>query len=472
VPLVVYNTLTRKKEEFKPLVGNRVKMFVCGPTVYDLSHIGHARTYVAYDIIAKYLRYKGYSVFFIMNITDIDDKIINRAKEKGVDPLSLAEEYTKEFYSDMEALGINSINLYAKASEHIPEIISQISTLIEKGYAYVVDGNVYFDVSKFPDYGKLSHQKPEELKKHRIEPDPRKKNPNDFSLWKSQKSGEIAWDSPWGKGRPGWHIEDTAIALTYFNEQYDIHGGAIELIFPHHEAEIAQAEATTGKKPYVKYWIHTGVLYVNGKKMSKSLGNFITIKDALKKYSPELLKTFFALSHYRSSIDYNEEKINQAKEVLRNIHETYRLVKSSLKKAKNDESPLDQELLKLLDKYSKRFFEAMDDDFNTPKALSSLLSLSKEIKKFNLENLGKNALNKAVATFKELGSIIGIIKEEKEVVEEKIVEELVEIIVEIRDYLRKKKDWSISDKIREKLEKLGIVLEDTPEKTIWKWKVS
>ena len=472
MPLVVYNTLTRKKEEFKPLVGNRVKMFVCGPTVYDLSHIGHARTYVAYDIIAKYLRYKGYSVFFIMNITDIDDKIINRAKEKGIDPLSLAEEYTKEFYSDMEALGINSINLYAKASEHIPEIISQISTLIEKGYAYVVDGNVYFDVSKFPDYGKLSHQKPEELKKHRIEPDPRKKNPNDFSLWKSQKSGEIAWDSPWGKGRPGWHIEDTAIALTYFNEQYDIHGGAIELIFPHHEAEIAQAEATTGKKPYVKYWIHTGVLYVNGKKMSKSLGNFITIKDALKKYSPELLKTFFALSHYRSSIDYNEEKINQAKEVLRNIHETYRLVKSSLKKAKNDESPLDQELLKLLDKYSKRFFEAMDDDFNTPKALSSLLSLSKEIKKFNLENLGKNALNKAVATFKELGSIIGIIKEEKEVVEEKIVEELVEIIVEIRDYLRKKKDWSISDKIREKLEKLGIVLEDTPEKTIWKWKVS
>ncbi|MEM3506412.1 MAG: cysteine--tRNA ligase [Candidatus Bathyarchaeia archaeon] len=470
MPLIVYNTLTRGKEEFKPLVGNRVKMFVCGPTVYDLSHIGHARTYVAYDIIAKYLRYKGYSVFFIMNITDVDDKIINRAKEKGVNPLSLAEEYTKEFYSDMEALGINSINLYAKASEHIPEIISQISTLIEKGYAYVVDGNVYFDVSKFPDYGKLSHQKPEELKKHRIEPDPRKKNPSDFSLWKSQKNEEIAWNSPWGKGRPGWHIEDTAIALTYFNEQYDIHGGAIELIFPHHEAEIAQAEATTGKKPYVKYWLHTGILYVNGKKMSKSLGNFITIKDALKKYSPELIKTFFALSHYRSSIDYSEEKMNQAKEVFRQIHEAYKLIKSSFKKAKN-ESPFDQELLNLLDEHAKKFFEAMDDDFNTPKAISSLLGLSKAIRKLNLESFSKHALNKAINTFKELGSIIGILKEEKEL-EEKIVEGLIETIVEVRDYLKKKKDWSMSDKIREKLDKLGIILEDTPEKTLWKWKVS
>ncbi|MEM3521463.1 MAG: cysteine--tRNA ligase, partial [Candidatus Bathyarchaeia archaeon] len=360
--------------------------------------------------------------------------------------------------------------LYAKASEHIPEIISQISTLIEKGYAYVVDGNVYFDVSKFPDYGKLSHQKPEELKKHRIEPDPRKKNPSDFSLWKSQKNEEIAWNSPWGKGRPGWHIEDTAIALTYFNEQYDIHGGAIELIFPHHEAEIAQAEATTGKKPYVKYWLHTGILYVNGKKMSKSLGNFITIKDALKKYSPELIKTFFALSHYRSSIDYSEEKMNQAKEVFRQIHEAYKLIKSSFKKAKN-ESPFDQELLNLLDEHAKKFFEAMDDDFNTPKAISSLLGLSKAIRKLNLESFSKHALNKAINTFKELGSIIGILKEEKEL-EEKIVEGLIETIVEVRDYLKKKKDWSMSDKIREKLDKLGIILEDTPEKTLWKWKVS
>ncbi|MEM2896460.1 MAG: cysteine--tRNA ligase [Candidatus Bathyarchaeia archaeon] len=471
MPLIVYNTLSRRKEEFKPLVGNRVKMFVCGPTVYDLSHIGHARTYVAYDIIAKYLRYRGYSVFFIMNITDVDDKIINRAKEKGVDPLSLAEEYTEEFYSDMEALGIDSINLYAKASEHIPEMISQISTLIEKGYAYTVDGDVYYDTSKFLDYGKLSHQKPEELKKHRIEPDPRKKSPNDFSLWKSQKIDEIAWDSPWGKGRPGWHIEDTAIALTYFGEKYDIHGGAIELIFPHHEAEIAQAEAITDKKPFVNYWIHTGILYVKGKKMSKSLGNFITIKDALKKYSPELIKTFFALSHYRSPIDYDEEKISHAEKILRQIYEAYELAKSSFKKAKDGEGPLDQELLNLLGKHVERFFEAMDDDFNTPKALSSLLGLSKEIKRFNPENLSKDVLNKTIATFKELGSIIGILKEERRA-EEKVLEELIEIIVEARDYLKNKKDWRISDKIRERLRKVGIVLEDTPEKTVWKWKVS
>ena len=239
-------------------------MFVCGPTVYDFSHVGHARTYLAYDIIARYLRARGYSVFYIVNITDIDDKIINRANASGEDPLLLADKFTKDFFRDMEALGITSVNLYAKASEHVPEIIDQITTLIGNGHAYQVDGDVYFDVSKFPEYGKLSRQNIEKISVHEIAPHSRKRNVVDFALWKSQKPGEPAWDSPWGKGRPGWHIEDTAITTTYFGPQYDIHGGGLDLVFPHHEAEIAQAEAATGVKPLVRYWLHGGLLNIAG----------------------------------------------------------------------------------------------------------------------------------------------------------------------------------------------------------------
>ena len=258
--LRIYNTRTRSVEEFKPARGNRVYMFVCGPTVYDHSHIGHARTYLAYDIIARYLRARGFSLFYLMNITDIDDKIIARANESGEDPLRLADRFTKEFMRDMEALGITSVNLYAKASEHVPEIIAQIATLIQKGFAYQVEGDVYYDVAKFPRYGELSGQKIEQLVMHRIDPDARKRNVVDFALWKSQKPGEPAWESPWGKGRPGWHIEDTAITTTYFGPTYDLHGGGLDLVFPHHEAEIAQAEAATGVEPLVRFWVHGGLL--------------------------------------------------------------------------------------------------------------------------------------------------------------------------------------------------------------------
>ena len=262
-----------------------------------------------------------------MNITDVDDKILARAKERGVDPLELAREFEEKFYEDMEALDIRSVNLYARASEHIPEMIEQIETLLEKGYAYQVDGDVYYDISKFPDYGRLSRQRPEELVKHRVKVEPGKRNPQDFALWKRKKPGEaISWKAPWGEGRPGWHIEDTAITTTYLGNRYDIHGGAIELAFPHHEAEIAQAEAATGEKPFVKYWLHTGILNVKGQKMAKSLGNFVTIREALAKYDREVLRLFFASTHYRSPIDYREESLKMAEESLERLYNTLEAV--------------------------------------------------------------------------------------------------------------------------------------------------
>ena len=286
--LRIYNTMTRRIEEFKPLKGNRVYMYVCGPTVYDYSHIGHARTYIAYDVIARYLREKGYSVFYLMNITDVDDKIIRRAGERGVNPIELAREYERYFMEDMDALGIQSVNLYARASEYIDEIVDLIKVLMDKEFAYETETGVYFDTSRFKDYGKLSHKRPEELLVHRIEPDPTKKNPADFALWKKRDKDEIGWDSPWGYGRPGWHIEDTAIILTHFGPQIDIHGGAIELTFPHHEAEIAQAEAATGKKPFVRYWCHTGLLTVGGEKMKRKI---IPIAKSLRRMGFKIYAT-------------------------------------------------------------------------------------------------------------------------------------------------------------------------------------
>lgn len=262
--LVVFNTLTRRLELFEPLVGRRVFMFVCGPTVYDYSHLGHARTYVFYDTLARFLRKLGYSLFYLQNITDVDDKIVNRAAEEGRDPIELAKEFESYYYEDMRALNITSVNLYARASDYLKEIFEQIEALIKLGKAYVTESGVYFDITTFPDYGKLSGQKPEELRVHRIEPDPTKRNPGDFALWRNRPREEFGWESPWGYGRPGWHIEDTAISIKHFGKQYDIHGGAIELAFPHHEAEIAQAESLTGEKPFVKYWIHTGLLTVEG----------------------------------------------------------------------------------------------------------------------------------------------------------------------------------------------------------------
>jgi len=466
--LKIYNTMTSEEEEFKPIHGNRVNMFVCGPTVYDLTHIGHARTYIAYDIIARYLRYKGYSLFYLMNITDVDDKIINRAKERNLNPVDLAQQYTVEFYEDMASLRI-SVNLFAKASEYVAEIIAQVNTLLEKGYAYVVDGDVYYDISKFPEYGRLSRQKPDELKKHRIEPDPRKRNPNDFSLWKSQKPGELAWDSPWGKGRPGWHIEDTAITYTHFGSRYDIHGGAVELIFPHHEAEVAQAEAATGEKPLVKYWVHTGILNVKGQKMSKSLGNFITIKNALQRYDPDVLRLFFASSHYRSPIDFSEENLRSSKELLDRLYATYDRIQTLLERSKDATTFHKSQFTGIVSQHKEKFIEAMDDDFNTPAAIAVLVSLAKEVEKSIPSGFDEKTLRQIFETLKEMGSIIGIFEgREGKKPSRDISTELVNLTVEIRDEARRKNDWETADRIRDRLKKIGVILEDTAEGTKWR----
>ena len=463
----VMNTMSGTEEEFKPIHKNRVNMFVCGPTVYDHAHIGHARTYLAYDVIARYLRYKGFSLFYLMNITDVDDKIIERAKQRKINPLELSKNFNKEFLDDMLSLNMLSTNLFARASEHIPEMIDQIQRLLEKGYAYRVNGDIYFTISEFPDYGRLSGQKPEELKKHRIEPDPRKKDPSDFSLWKSRSKDELGWNSPWGWGRPGWHIEDTAITETYFGPQYDIHGGALELVFPHHEAEIAQAESVTGKKPLVKYWIHTGMVNVKGQKMSKSLGNFVTIKEILQKYNSNVLRIFFASSHYRSPIDYNEKNLENARENFRTISNAYNIAKNALDIKRSKGQNKDSNYLDDIQSHKNKFMEAMDDDFNTPIALSVMISFSKKLEAYVKEDPDVKIISESIQMLDDFCTIFGVNVRRVAVSEPKALEDFVELIIELRDEARKRNDWKAADRIREKLSSMRISIEDSSEGTKW-----
>jgi cysteinyl-tRNA synthetase len=442
-------------------------MFVCGPTVYDQSHVGHARTYLAYDIIARYLRTKGYSVFYLMNITDVDDKIISRANASGEDALVLAERFTKEFHRDMDALGITSVNLYAKASEHVPEIVDQISVLIQKGYAYQVDGDVYFDVSKFPGYGKLSGQNIEQLSVHRIDPDSRKKNVVDFALWKSQKPNEPAWDSPWGKGRPGWHIEDTAITTTYFGPRYDLHGGGLDLVFPHHEAEIAQAEAATGTAPFVKYWLHGGLLMVSGERMGKSMGNFVTIRELLQRHDAEALRLYYAMRHYRTQLEFDESGIIQAEEVLDKLRSVYNQFRAFLGTASSHgEQNLDSEIQQLATRAVGSFDESMDDDFNTPRALATIITFAKDVEPAANRNLGKQSVELILRTLDYFGGVFGILQP-MDAEQRKTFEELVNAVVKIREDARKRGDWEASDSIRDHLRKIGIGLEDTASGARW-----
>lgn len=459
--LKIYNTLSRSLEVFEPIRGNRVYMYVCGPTTYDYSHLGHARTYVAYDIMARYLRYRGYSLFFLMNITDVDDKIIDRAREKGVDPISLAREYEKYFLEDLESLGIKSINLFARASEYIGEIIDLVRRLVEKGYAYETETGVYFDTSRYPDYGRLSRQKPEELAMHRIEPDPTKKHPQDFALWKKRSSEEFGWNSPWGYGRPGWHIEDTTIILTHFGAQCDIHGGAIELAFPHHEAEIAQAECATGVKPFAKYWCHTGLLTVSGEKMSKSLGNFITIREVLREYDAEVLRLFFSSAHYRSPIDFEWKYLEQSKSTLESL---YSLIQDlELMDGRDSLSPAEASLLNRLSYYRREFLSALDDDFNTPRSLAVLYELAGETRRLiqSEGGLNRNLKEELIKTFYELGGILGVIQRKTPKAPLDICVGLVNMLLEIRELFRKERRYQIADEIRQKLAELGFEIEDT-----------
>jgi len=454
--LKLYNTLSRKKEDFKPLKDKKVNLFVCGPTVYDFPHIGHARTYIAFDMIVKYLRQKGYDVFYLQNITDIDDKIINRAKEKGISPKELAEEFENEYLKDMKSLSVDSINKYARATEYIKEIISQVERLLEKGYAYHLKDGIYYDISKFEEYGKLSRRTALQAEDAvtRIDEGLDKRNKGDFCLWKFSKSDEPKWPSPWEPGRPGWHIEDTAITEKYFGPQYDIHGGARDLIFPHHEAEISQMEAISGKKPLVKYWLHTGFLTVGGQKMSKSLGNFITIRNFLKENPVRLTRFFIIKNHYRSPIDYSPKSILQAKKELERIDEFIEKLNNHKSKSKKTDA-----MEKLVLTAEKKFDEAMNEDFNTPKAIALI---------FELVNKGNSLLSKNEVDAKEAKKTLEYLRDidkffnfifwEKS--KEKIPSDVLNLVKERESY-RKNNQWEKADETRKEIEKMGYQVEDT-----------
>jgi len=431
--LRLYNTLTRKKEIFKPIKGKRVRFFVCGPTVYDYSHLGHAKTYIQFDVIARYLKWKGYKLFYLKNITDIDDKIINKAIKEKTDWKKIKKDYEKSFLNDMKSLNVNSVDKYARATDYIEEIKSQVEKLIKKGYAYKISDGWYFDLSKKKDYGKLSGRKV--LKKDdaisRIDENVEKRNAGDFCLWKFSKLGEPTWNAKFGKGRPGWHIEDTAITEKELGQQYDIHGGATDLIFPHHEAEIAQMESISGKKPLVKYWLHTGFLNINKTKMSKSLGNFQTIKDILKKYHGETIRYFIISAQYRKLIDLSEK-------ALENSDNSHKRLKNIINEIKDDK--------KINEKYLEKFEKAMDNDFNTAKALQVLWNLVRDEKA-----QGK------LRTIKKMDEVFGLNLTEKEKI--KIPNEIKKLAEE-REKARKEKNWEKSDELRNKINKLGYVIED------------
>ncbi len=465
--LFVHNTASGAKEEFVPLNKGRVGMYVCGPTVYDHSHVGHARSYVAFDIIRRYLEHKGFVVTYVQNFTDVDDKIIARAAEKGVPPLVLSEQFIQEYYSDMDALNIKRATVHPKASETIPDMIEAIRTLISKGFAYVVSGSVYFEVDKAKDrFGKLRHQSLDEmLDGARIEVDPGKRGPKDFALWKAAKPGEISWDSPWGKGRPGWHIECSTMSSKYLGTTIDIHGGGMDLIFPHHESEILQAECSTGQT-FARYWLHNGFVRMNEEKMSKSLGNFFSIKDILKRYEPMVLRFFLAYTHYRSPIDFSDMALEEAKAAfgrLRNLHQL-------LSRTASD-APADGTVTSEASSIRKAFMEAMDDDFNTRVALTSLFRLDDHFKDL-IKGVKLNAGNAKhlLGLMDELSGVLGLVYTEpvsSELLGGALTEGLVELLIELRAQARKAKDFKTSDLVRDRLKALGIVLEDG-ERTTWK----
>jgi cysteinyl-tRNA synthetase len=481
----VYNTLTGRKEEFIPLVPGKVRMYACGVTVYDHCHIGHARSAIVFDAISRYLRYKGFDVKFVRNFTDIDDKIINRAKQECISWDAVARKYTEEYYEDMGRLGVGKAEVEPKATEHIGEMITIVKGLIDKGYAYEVDGSVYFEVDKFPEYGKLSKRDREEMMAGaRVEVDERKKNPLDFALWKRSKEGEPSWDSPWGPGRPGWHIECTAMSVKYLGESFDIHGGGADLIFPHHENEIAQSESFTGK-PFAKYWFHNGFITIDKEKMSKSLGNFFMVKEVLGKFDPEVVRLFLLSTHYRSPIEFSDELLREAEISLDRYYSTILRINSFLEKDVGEGGPSDAEKNyegRLLS-FKEKFEEAMDDDCNTALALGHIFELIREVNRLlDAHPSGlktRELLQKTKELLSEVGAVLNIFGRTPEewypslMVTKKIhlsEKEILEKIKERQD-ARQREDWERADGIRRELEEKGIILEDKKDRTDWKVKV-
>jgi len=467
----VYNTLTRRYEVFEPITPGIVRMYVCGPTVYDYSHLGHARTYVAFDVIKRYLMLKGYDVIHVQNITDIDDKIINRAREEGISWREVADRFTKDYLESLEKLNIH-VHIHPRVSEHIKDIIEFIEDLIEKGYAYVApSGSVYFDVDKYDDYGRLSGRLRKELWSQEEEFVKEKKNPYDFALWKAAKPGEPWWESPWGKGRPGWHIECSVMSSKYLGEQFDIHGGGQDLIFPHHENERAQSEARFGKKPWVKYWLHAGLFRVSGEKMSKSLGNIITLKEAFKKWKPEVIRLWLATIHYRKPVEFSEESLMQAERAYTRLVNTIVTLKKLMKEVEPDYSlsSSDLSVLKELMDIRKGFYEVMDDDFNTSRAFSYVYRLTTVVFKELVNRPKRSLVMKAYEMLWEFNRVLGVLDKyfEGKSKESELIESLIELIVKVRQIHRSRKEYQISDWIRAELAKLGIKLMDYKDRTEW-----
>lgn len=453
------NTLTRKKQEFKPIEQGRVRMYVCGPTVQGPAHIGHARTYIAFDVIRRYLEFKGYEVRYVMNLTDVHDDIIKVANKENKDMKEISEKFTKIFFRDLNALKIKSADVYPKVTETIEEIIDMINTLQEKGHAYEKDGSVYYKISSFADYGKFARIKLDDAKTGtRIDTDKYDKDsPMDFALWKKVKPGEPSWDSPWGKGRPGWHIECSAMSCKHLGEQIDIHGGARDLIFPHHQNEIAQSEGSTGKKPFVKYWLHTGFLNVNGEKMSKSLGNYIEVPDLIKDYDINAIRFFMLSTHYSSPIDFSKKSMEFAKNSLQRIQ-------NFIFSLNNIDGLENEKISQKLEDAKERFMQAMDDDINTPRAFAVLFDLIKKINPLIKENKISSQNAKTVLEFfKEINSIFDFLEFEKQEISKEI-----ESLIQKREQARQNKNYQEADKIRDELKRKGIILEDTPEGVKWK----
>ena len=471
--LMIHNTLTNSKEEFVTIEPGKVKMYVCGVTVYDDIHMGHARSMIVFDTVARYLRYLGYEVTHVTNFTDVDDKIIIKAAKEGIEPLELSQRYIEKYFEDAAKLGINKADIYPKASECIGDIIDMVQKIIDNGYAYPTeDGSVYFSVRKVENYGRLTKRGLDEMQSSgRIAADEMKKDPMDFAVWKAAKPGEVSWDSPWGKGRPGWHIECSAMIDKYLGEQIDIHGGGNDLIFPHHENEILQTESVTGK-PLSNYWMHNGMLQVKGhgmskeEKMSKSLGNFFTVKDVAEKFDTSTIRFYFLNTHYMSPLVYGEDMLEEAKAALGRILNNYGDLKSYVKTAPEGDAESD-DCCDLIESYRQAFRDAMDDDFNTRQAIEVLFQMVRATNKSMADKtLSKKAAQRHIALIDEFNGILNIIPEEEE--DDGTLDSVMSILIDLRAELRKNKMYNLADMIRDRLGEAGIRLEDSSDGAKWK----
>lgn len=461
----VYNTLNKKKEEFIPLTPGEVKMYVCGPTVYNFFHIGNGRTFIVFDTIRRYFEYRGFKVDFVQNFTDIDDKMIKKANEEGTTVKKIGDTYIKEYYQDADALNIERATVNPRATEFIGEIIKFVKGLVDKGYAYEVDGDVYFSTKKFEGYGKLSGQNIEDLQSGaRISVDERKKDPMDFAIWKAQKPGEPAWKSPWGMGRPGWHIECSCMAKKLLGETIDIHAGGSDLKFPHHENEIAQSEALTGE-PFARYWLHSAFVNVNNEKMSKSLNNFFTAREILERYDADVIRFLMLSAHYRQQLNFSEDLLESAKASVERIYNAIGNLENLIDEVSREEMNEEEKAyLESLNKYKEKYIEKMDDDFNTADAITAIFDLIKDTNTNITIDSSKELAKKALELIRELGAPLGMFQKSTK----GNLEEEIEALIAERQQARKDRDFALADKIRDELKDRGIVLEDTPQGVRWK----